>query len=71
MLPAEHTVPPVGVPSQKTSFVAYCTAYASTIEATNQVGNDYWWGNRGTEREDNKNKLATIVIIIRNLRKQI
>lgn len=61
MLPTEHTVPPVDVPSQKTSFVACYTAHASDIKAMNHVGNDYRWGK--------ENKLA-IIVIIRSLRKQ-
>lgn len=45
MLPSEPTVPPVGLPSWKTSFFACYSAYASNIKTANQVGNDYRWGS--------------------------
>lgn len=42
--------PPVGVPSQQTSFVPCTTALVLNIRDNNQVGNDYLqesWGTKG------------------------
>lgn len=51
MMPAGHTVPPVGLPSQKTSFADCYNAFNSNIKVTNQEENDYQWESWGMEME--------------------
>lgn len=56
MLPSGHTNLPVGMPSQKTSFVAGRNAYAFNSTEIDHRGNSYrgGGGSWGTERESGK-----------------